>query len=139
MATAESSCIFCNIVSGAKPCHKVLETDLVLAFMDIYPAGDGHTLVIPKAHYESVFDISVEGMRAVASAGHALASAINAALAPDGMSIVQANGAAAGQTVLHYHWHLLPRTAGQRMRLHGPRQAAPERLDELARQIASHL
>ena len=136
---SDPSCIFCNIVAGNKPCHKVLETDLVLAFMDIYPASDGHTLVIPKVHRESVFDIQDESIQAVASAARRIACAIQAALEPDGMSIVQANGAAAGQTVMHYHWHLLPRTVGHRMRLHGPRQADPERLAELAREIAAKL
>ena len=135
----EASCIFCSIVAGQKPSHKVLETDLVLAFMDIYPASDGHTLVVPKEHCESVFDINEAAIQAVAAAAREIASAIQAALSPDGMSIVQANGAAAGQTVMHYHWHLLPRTVGHRMRLHGPRQADPERLTELAKAIAEKL
>jgi histidine triad (HIT) family protein len=136
---SDPSCIFCKIVAGEKPSHKVLETDTVLAFMDIYPACDGHTLVVPKEHCDSVFHISEIAMQSVAAAGRSIAVAIQAALSPDGMSIVQANGAAAGQTVMHYHWHLLPRTVGRRMRLHGPRQADPERLAELAKAIAEKL
>lgn len=134
-----ADCIFCNIVAGTKPCHKVLETDLVLSFMDILPASEGHTLVIPKQHCETVFDISESAMQAVALAARRIAAAIRAELAPDGLTIAQANGAAAGQTVMHYHLHLLPRTRGQAMRLHGATAADPARLDELARAFAARL
>ena len=137
--TTEADCIFCSIVAGARPCHKVLETDLVLSFMDIFPASEGHTLVIPKHHYETVFDIPESAMQAVSVVAKRIAAAIRAELAPDGMTIVQVNGAAAGQTVMHYHVHLLPRTQGESMRLHGSNQADPARLDALARAFAARL
>jgi len=135
----EAGCIFCNIVAGTKPCHKVLETDSVLSFMDIFPASDGHTLVIPKHHCETVFDITESAMQAVSLAARRIAAAIRAELAPDGLTIAQVNGAAAGQTVMHYHLHLLPRTQGQSMRLHGSSAADPARLDALARAFAARL
>lgn len=135
----EADCIFCNIVAGSQPCHKVLETDLVLSFMDIFPASEGHTLVLPKHHYETVFDISESAMQTVSIAARRIAVAIQAELAPDGMTIAQVNGAAAGQTVMHYHLHLLPRTEGEPMRLHGRNKAEPARLAELAHALAARL
>jgi len=137
--TTDSDCIFCAIVAGSMPCHKVLETDRVMSIMDIYPASEGHALVIPKRHCATVFDISDSDMQAVALAGKRIAAAIRAELAPDGMTIAQVNGAAAGQSVMHYHLHLLPRTEGERMRLHGDEQADPARLEELARAFAARL
>jgi len=136
---SQRECVFCSIAAGAKPCHKVLETDTILSFMDIFPATEGHTLVIPKQHFETVFEISESAMQAVSLAARRIASAIHAELAPDGMTIAQVNGEAAGQTVLHYHLHLLPRTRGQSMRLHGSRKADPARLAALARAFAARL
>lgn len=136
---SDTDCIFCSIVAGVRPCHKVLETDQVLAIMDIYPSSDGHTLVMPKEHFESVFDISESAMQAVALAARRTAAAIRAELAPDGMVVSQLNGAAAGQTVMHYHVHVVPRNEGARRRLHGEQGADPTRLAELARAIAARL
>jgi histidine triad (HIT) family protein len=136
---SEADCIFCHIVAGAKPCHKVLESDSVLCFMDIFPAMEGHTLVIPKQHFETVFDISEAAMQAVAAAVRRVAGAIRGELSPDGITIAQVNGAAAGQTVMHYHVHLLPRTEGAPMRLHGSTKADPARLDKLAGAFAARL
>lgn len=137
--TSARDCVFCQIVSGAQPCHKVLETDHVLAIMDIYPSCDGHTLVMPKDHCESVFDISESAMQAVALAVRRIAAGIRAALEPDGMVVSQLNGPAAGQTVMHYHVHVVPRNEGERRRLHGESGADPARLAELARAIAAKL
>ena len=136
---SDSNCVFCQIISGGQPCHRVYEDDLTLAFMDIYPATIGHALVVPKAHFASVLDISDEAMRAIAGTARTVAVAINRAYDPDGMSIVQANGAAAGQTVEHYHLHLLPRATGQKLRLHGPRKADAEELARVAKTIADQL
>lgn len=135
----EADCVFCSIVAGAKACHRVLETETVLAFMDINPASEGHMLVIPKQHCETVFDIPETDMQAVAAVVRRVAAAIRAELAPDGMTVTQVNGAAAGQTVMHYHVHLLPRTQGEPMRLHGSRMADPARLEALARAFAARL
>lgn len=136
---AQRDCIFCRIIAGELPCHKVMETGKVLSIMDIHPASEGHTLVIPKRHCESVFDIDAEDMQAVALAARRIAAAIRAELAPDGMTVTQANGVAAGQTVMHYHVHLIPRTAGERMLFHGEGETDPKRLVELARAFAARL
>ena len=134
-----AGCIFCRIVAGELPCHKVMETDQVLSIMDINPASEGHTLVIPKRHSESVYDIEAQDMQAVALAARQIAAAIRAELSPDGLTVTQANGAAAGQTVMHYHVHLIPRTAGERMRFHGQEGADARALEELARAFAARL
>lgn len=136
---AQPDCIFCRIVAGELHGHKVMETGQVLAIMDIHPASEGHTLVIPKRHCESVYDIESDDMQAVALAARRIAVAIRAELSPDGMTVTQANGEAAGQTVMHYHVHLIPRTAGERMRFHGQEGADPKRLAELARAIAARI
>lgn len=132
-------CMFCRIVAGEMPCHKVMETGQVLSIMDIHPVCEGHTLVIPKRHCESVYDIDTQDMQAVALAARRIAAAIRAELSPDGMTVTQANGAAAGQTVMHYHVHLIPRTAGERMRFHGQEAGDAKRLAELARAFAARL
>ena len=132
-------CIFCMIVSGEAPCSRVYEDELVIVFMDIYPASRGHTLVVPKEHFRDILHIDDEPMRAVASVARRVAAAIEATLTPDGISVVQGNGTAAGQTVMHYHVHLLPRTTGAKMRLHGPRQAEQTELDEVASALTNAL
>jgi histidine triad (HIT) family protein len=136
---SDTDCIFCQIVGGTRISQKVLETDEVLCFMDIFPASEGHVLVIPKQHCTSVFDIPEAAMTAVASAVWRVAAALRAEFDPDGMTISQANGAAAGQTVMHYHVHLIPRSDGERLRQHGSGAEDPGRLDEIAAALAARL
>ena len=136
---AATECIFCQIVAGERACRKVLETEEVISFMDIFPASEGHTLVIPKQHCSSVFDIPESAMLAAAATVRRVAAAIEAELAPDGMTVTQANGEAAGQTVMHYHVHLIPRTTGERMRFHGTGEADPNRLAAIAAALAARL
>jgi histidine triad (HIT) family protein len=136
---SDTDCIFCQIVDGTRISQKVLETDEVLCFMDIYPASEGHVLVIPKQHCNSVYDIPESAMVAVAAAARRVAAALRAEFDPDGMTISQANGAAAGQTVMHYHMHLIPRSDGERRRQHGTGPADPGRLEEIAAALAARL
>jgi histidine triad (HIT) family protein len=107
----DPDCIFCKIVAGAIPSLKLLETDKILSFMDINPFNDGHCLVIPKAHSENLFAAGDEDLAACIKAVKTVATAVEHALAPDGINIMQANGAAAGQSVFHYHMHVFPRGA----------------------------
>ena len=95
----DPNCIFCKIVVGQMPCSKLLEDDDTLAFMDIYPANDGHCLVIAKEHYPTLFDISDETLAAVSRSVSKVAWAVNQALSPDGLNLVQANGPGAQQSV----------------------------------------
>jgi histidine triad (HIT) family protein len=105
----DPNCIFCKIVAGEIPCFKLCEDADTLAFMDINPVHDGHCLVIPKAHYPTVFDIAPEAFAAAGRMTIRVARAINAALQPEGINLMQANGAGAGQSVGHFHFHILPR------------------------------
>lgn len=105
-------CVFCKIVAGELPSTKVYEDDQVLAFMDINPLNDGHLLVVPRRHAETLWDLEIEEAAAVARAARRIAEGIRDALRPDGLTLNQANGRAAHQVVPHFHLHLIPRWAG---------------------------
>jgi histidine triad (HIT) family protein len=105
-------CIFCKIISGDIPCVKIHENSQVLAFADINPIDTGHVLIIPKAHYENIWEIPPAELAAVAQASKIVAAAIQAALTPDGVAVLQLNGRGVNQVVMHYHMHLIPRSAG---------------------------
>ena len=103
----DTDCVFCKIIAGQIPCVKLLEEDETLAFMDINPAHDGHCLVITKSHYPTVFEITEEAFVAVARAVRKVARAVDLALSPEGLNLVQANGEGAKQSVKHFHIHVL--------------------------------
>jgi histidine triad (HIT) family protein len=115
----EAGCIFCEIVLSRAPCHRVFEDDEVLVFLDLFPVSEGHTLLITKQHYENIFETPPSELASVAAHSHRIAHAIRQVFAPDGVAVVQLNGAAAGQTVFHYHLHLIPRNQGDPQALHG--------------------
>ena len=102
-------CIFCKIVQGEIPSFKVYEDDNVLAFEDINPVSEGHTLVIPKNHAENLFEISSQDLAAVQVASQKVAKAMKQALNPIGIAALQLNGRGVDQMVMHYHLHLVPR------------------------------
>jgi len=102
-------CIFCKIIQGEIPATKVYEDEKVLAFMDINPLNDGHTLIVPKRHAETIFEIDPQDLIATIKVAQRLAIAIKKALDSDGMIVVQLNNKAAGQMVPHLHIHLIPR------------------------------
>jgi histidine triad (HIT) family protein len=104
-----SDCLFCKIINGEIPSLKVYEDEHVFAFMDIMPLTKGHTLLIPKTHCKDLFEMPEDVARNLYAAAPKVANAIKAAFQPAGMNTVNNNGAAAGQTVFHYHLHLIPR------------------------------
>jgi len=120
-----TDCVFCKIIAGQIPSTKVHEDEHTLAFMDIGQVNPGHVLVTVKKHAANLFELDAEQAAAAARACHRVAQAIRAAFAPEGMSVYQANGKAAGQTVYHYHVHLLPRHAGDGMELTWPVKNPP--------------
>jgi histidine triad (HIT) family protein len=134
-----SDCIFCRIVSGEASCARVHEDALTLTFMDLFPVSRGHTLIITKEHFANVFEASPEALSAVATISRRVALAIRRELGPEGLGVFQLNGAAAGQTVFHYHMHLIPRAAGEAFLLHGRTRAAEPYLDEVAARLATAL
>jgi histidine triad (HIT) family protein len=135
----DANCIFCRIVDGSAPCHRVYEDDATLAMMDIMPVTAGHVLVITKPHFADIFAATDTALIAVAATAHRVAAAIRAALNPDGLMVFQLNGAAAMQTVFHYHMHLLPRAAGEPLALHSRVPGDPATLADLAARIATQL
>ena len=104
-----ADCVFCKIRDGVIPSAKVYEDDRTLAIMDINPVNPGHTLVLTKAHAPTLFDAAPEDLGAAIVAARTVATAIRQALQPDGLNMLQANGAAAFQSVAHFHLHLIPR------------------------------
>ena len=105
-------CIFCKIVKGEIPSQKVYEDSDVLAFLDIAPLAQGHTLVIPRTHVNNQYDASAELVAAVARRIPAVAQAVVKGVGAGGFAVVQLNNPAAGQEVPHLHFHIIPRSAG---------------------------
>ena len=135
-----SPCVFCGIVAGQIASTRVYEDDQVLAFMDIGQVNPGHVLVALKPHVENLYALDDAQAAAVAKAAARIARAIGAAFAPAGLSVYQANGAAAGQTVFHYHVHLVPRHDGDGMAFSWPAQNPPrEALEAHAAKIRARL
>ena len=135
-----SDCVFCKIVAGQIPSTKVFEDEHTLAFMDLGQVNPGHVLVAVKKHAENLYALEDAQAAAVARACTRVARAIREAFKPEGLSVYQANGKAAGQTVFHYHVHLLPRHAGDGMELTWPVKNPPrEKLEEYAAKIRGGL
>jgi histidine triad (HIT) family protein len=105
-------CVFCGIVSGDLPSRTVMESDRAVAFLDINPATEGHTLVVPRAHAEDIWDLRDEDGDAVWALARSVARRLRDALEPEGMTLFQANRAAGWQDVFHFHVHLVPRWEG---------------------------
>lgn len=103
------SCVFCAIVAGRAPAVVVYEDEHTLAFLDIHPATRGHTLVIPKRHSRDLLSVPTEDALHVMRTVQRVAQALDAALHPDGINLIQANRRAAFQSVFHYHIHVIPR------------------------------
>ena len=104
-----NDCVFCKIRDGQMPSLKVYEDERTLCIMDINPLNRGHCLVLTKAHAATIWDAKVADLQAAIATAQRVSTALREALAPDGLNMLQANGAAAFQSVFHYHLHLIPR------------------------------
>ena len=104
-----SECVFCMIRDGKIPSVKIAEDERTMTFMDINPLNTGHCLVVTKQHAPTIFDADIEDLKAAVTTAKRVASAIRDSLKPDGLNLLQANGAAAFQSVPHFHLHLIPR------------------------------
>ena len=135
------SCVFCEIVAGTAPAHRVYEDEDVLAFMDIRPLSAGHTLVIPKQHAAGLEDLDPEqGGAAFRVAQHIGRALRRSTLPVDGVNLILSDGRAAMQTVFHVHIHVLPRRRGDKIRLLGHALLRrPGDLDTTARQVRDAL
>lgn len=114
---ADPECIFCKIVAGELPAKIVDEDERTVAFMDIAPATRGHALVIPRAHAVDLLSVAPEDLEGVARAAQRLAARMRERLGADGVNLLNSCGAAAWQTVFHFHVHVIPRYEGDPLRL----------------------
>lgn len=103
------SCIFCKIISGELPCHKIWEDEDYLAFLDIRPLTPGHTLLIPKKHFQDLLSMNAQFLQTALAKTQMIVKLLITKLEAKGMSILQSNGREAGQVVDHIHFHLIPR------------------------------
>jgi histidine triad (HIT) family protein len=133
MARPSGDCPFCKMGKHELNHVPVLEEKEVLAIMDLYPAAPGHVLVLPKKHIETLYEISADLGARIMTATIMLAKVIREKLSPDGLNLIQANGITAGQTVAHFHLHIVPRYQGDPVMLQFGHGSTPERVAELER------
>jgi histidine triad (HIT) family protein len=131
--------MFAKLLRGEIPSTRVYEDEKTLAFMDVMPQSDGHVLVVPKEEAEDIFALSQEGAVALLATTRKVAKAVKIGMGAPGIMIAQLNGAAAGQTVFHVHFHIIPRSAGADLRLHAREMEAPEKLRAFAEKIKAAL
>ena len=131
--------IFARILRGEIPCHRVYEDADTLAFMDLMPQADGHTLVVPRAEGENIYTMPADALCAAIRTTQKIARAVQKAFSPPGIMVAQLNGPAAGQSVLHLHFHVIPRYENVGMRIHAREKADPKLLAEHAARIRAAL
>lgn len=131
--------VFAKILRAEIPATKVYEDAHVLSFMDAMPQSDGHTLVIPKVAARNLFDIPPDALAELIKATQYVAKGVQRAFQPDGMRLIQFNEPAAGQTVFHIHFHIVPCYAGKEIRMHGRDWADRAVLAEHAQKIRTAL
>jgi len=136
----ETECVFCKIVQKQAPASILYEDAQVLAFMDIRPVREGHTLIIPKQHYVNIFEIPEETLANTYLVVKKITIAVKKTTKADGISIVQQNGKAAGQDIFHLHVHVIPRFDGEKMqRFEDLGLVERETLERTADRIRQHL
>jgi histidine triad (HIT) family protein len=135
----DSGNIFAKILRGEIPCVKVFEDDKTLAFMDVMPEADGHVLVVPKEDAQDILDLSPDGMAAMMATVQKIAKAVDVGLAPDGIQLKQYSRAAAGQTIFHVHFHVVPRWDDAMAAPHGKVMVDAKTLEPLAAKIRAAL
>ena len=136
----KDSCIFCKITQKQAPAVFIYEDEKVMAFLDIKPLNGGHTLIIPRAHYENIFDVPKEINAYLHGITKQVTIAVKKATNADGITIIQQNGKAANQDVPHLHVHVIPRYNGQKMPSFTETQEADkEKLNQTAEKIRKYL
>lgn len=131
--------IFARVLRGEIPAHKVFEDETALAFMDVMPQSDGHTLVIPKVAAENLFELPSADLGRLIQVTQRVAVAVRTAFQPEGLTLMQFNGHEAGQTVFHIHFHIVPRYAGAGLRSHSRQMADNALLADHAQRIRAAL
>ena len=131
--------VFAKVLRGEIPCHKIYEDEDTLAFLDIMPRTEGHTLVVTKEKARDLFDVRPEALAKLMAVVQKLAPKIKDAVGAEGVLIQQFNGAAAGQTVFHLHVHIIPRKAGEALKPHAGKMADQAQLAATAEKIRKRL
>jgi histidine triad (HIT) family protein len=131
--------VFARILRGELPCQKLLETEHVLAFMDIMPRAPGHSLVIPKTPARTILDVPADALSHLALGVQTVARAVKAGMQADGLTIQQFNESAGGQVVFHIHFHIIPRWDGVAMKPHTSEMAPGDQIAANAAKIRAAL
>jgi len=134
-----SDCVFCKIVNQEIPSYTIYDDDDIKAFLDINPSVPGHTMVIPKHHYDSFQETPPEVMSKVASVVQKIAPAILKAVGADAYNFTNNCGRAAGQIIMHTHFHLMPRRSDDGKKLWGGKEGDKEEMTELKNKITEEL
>jgi histidine triad (HIT) family protein len=136
---SDPDCIFCKIIAGEIPGQIVQEDERTVAFMDINPATRGHALVVPRKHARDLLEIDAEDLEASIIAAQRLAAGVHERLGADGVNLLNSCGRAAWQTVFHFHIHVIPRYAGDPLRLPWiPSAGDPDEIASAAQALRSH-
>ena len=137
---SQQKCIFCSIVSGEIPSATIYENSEFKVILDAFPSGKGHTLILPKEHIENIYDIDGETAGKLFAFATVVARALRKVLNCDGMNLIQNNGEVAGQTVFHFHMHLIPRFKGDGLKFNWPTQKfTSEEMQHLAEEIGRNI
>ncbi|MCL1890301.1 MAG: HIT family protein [Desulfovibrionaceae bacterium] len=135
------SCIFCKIIQGELPCAKVYEDAQTLAFLDLNPLSPGHTLLLPKVHADTLLSLDSGSGEALIQAMRKIGQAMITGLGAEGFNCLQNNFSAAGQEVMHLHWHIIPRNRADQLAFrwnHG-KYADTDEMADLARKLGGHI
>jgi|SRR3989344_2289548 len=134
-----NDCIFCKIVKGEIPSNKVYEDEKVLAFLDIGPVNKGHALVIPKEHYVNIYDIPENLLKNVIAAVKKVSKAVKKGVNADGINLNMSNDPSAGQVVMHFHMHVIPRFKNDNLKLWPQSKYKEGEAEEVKKKIKENL
>ncbi|MEH6587820.1 MAG: HIT family protein [Halioglobus sp.] len=129
-------CIFCQILADKAPSHQVHETRYTRTFLDVFPAAPGHCLIVTKEHFTDIFEATPDAIGMVGHVSTLIAHTLREELQCEGVGIFQLNGAAAGQTVFHYHMHVIPRNPGDDLSIHSRIPGDPDELQAMAERLS---
>ncbi len=132
----KDDCIFCKLANGDIPTNTLYEDDVVRVIFDAEPAAEGHVLILPKEHFDNIYTLDDATAAHVFQVAAKIAKAMKTSLACEGINVVQNNGEAAGQTVFHFHMHIIPRNSGDTVSVGWKKkEVSTERIQELTEQI----
>ncbi|MBI3412936.1 MAG: HIT family protein [Candidatus Aenigmarchaeota archaeon] len=136
----DPNCVFCKIVANEIPSKKVYEDESFLAFLDINPANTGHTLIIPKTHYQTIISIPEDDLFALSKTIKRLATAMRETMTAEGLNLHQSNGTVAGQVIPHLHFHLIPRYKDDGFSFAWPHKQVPdEEMESVRKKLAEKM